>query len=180
MTTPSASSELPQHLALVCSQFSRLAARRSDVGVGTVSWRVVATIDRHGPLRLSDIAERERADADPSALPDLTAPAQLADLLARMLEAQSGPLAARTRARYALFLEIGADEELAAPLRRQRAAFETWTERITADVGIPDPVPAARALMALCDGLLLHRLTVDPSLEVRPVLERAVRDLARN
>ena len=126
------------------------------------------------------IAERERADADPSALPDLTAPAKLADLLARMLEAQSGPLAARTRARYALFLEIGADEELAAPLHRQRAAFEAWTEQITADVGIPDHVTAARALMALCDGLLLHRLTVDPSLEVRPVLERAVRDLARN
>lgn len=60
MTTPPASPELPQHLALVCSQFTRLAARRSEVGVGTVSWRVVATIDRHGPLRLSEIAERER------------------------------------------------------------------------------------------------------------------------
>lgn len=62
MTTPPApdSGELPQHLALVCSQFSRLAARRSEVGVGTVSWRVVATIQRHGPLRLSEIAERER------------------------------------------------------------------------------------------------------------------------
>lgn len=54
------SPDLPQHLALVCSQFSRLAARRSDVGVGTVSWRVVATIERYGPLRLSEIAERER------------------------------------------------------------------------------------------------------------------------
>ena len=54
------SSDLPQHLALVCSQFSRLAARRSDVGVGSVSWRVVATIERSGPLRLSEIAERER------------------------------------------------------------------------------------------------------------------------
>ncbi|AXK46760.1 MarR family winged helix-turn-helix transcriptional regulator [Brachybacterium saurashtrense] len=52
--------DLPQTLALVCSQFSRLAARRSEVGVGSVSWRVVATIERHGPLRLSEIAERER------------------------------------------------------------------------------------------------------------------------
>ncbi|WP_434176562.1 MarR family winged helix-turn-helix transcriptional regulator [Brachybacterium conglomeratum] len=52
--------ELPQHLALVCSQFARLAARRSEVGVGSVSWRVVATIERFGPLRLSEIAERER------------------------------------------------------------------------------------------------------------------------
>ncbi|MEE1618678.1 MarR family winged helix-turn-helix transcriptional regulator [Brachybacterium sp. J153] len=55
-----AQSELPQTLALVCSQFARLAARRSEVGVGTVSWRVVATIERHGPLRLSDLADRER------------------------------------------------------------------------------------------------------------------------
>ncbi|MFC7376760.1 MULTISPECIES: MarR family winged helix-turn-helix transcriptional regulator [unclassified Brachybacterium] len=59
-TPPPPSAELSQHLALVCSQFSRLAARRSEVGVGTVSWRVVATIDRHGPLRLSEIADRER------------------------------------------------------------------------------------------------------------------------
>src|SRR5699024_11845806 len=57
---PGASAELPQHLALVCSQFARLAARRSEVGVGTVSWRVVAAIERHGPLRLSEIADRER------------------------------------------------------------------------------------------------------------------------
>ncbi|RCS81580.1 MarR family transcriptional regulator [Brachybacterium alimentarium] len=59
-TSPPASGDLPQHLALVCSQFSRLAARRSEVGVGAVSWRVVSTIERHGPLRLSEIADRER------------------------------------------------------------------------------------------------------------------------
>ena len=57
---PAARHELPQHLALVCSQVARLAARRSEVGVGSVSWRVVATIERLGPLRLSEIAERER------------------------------------------------------------------------------------------------------------------------
>ncbi|MEE1650215.1 MarR family transcriptional regulator [Brachybacterium sp. J144] len=59
-TAPSPRPELPQTLALVCSQFARLAARRSEVGVGTVSWRVVATIQRHGPLRLSELADRER------------------------------------------------------------------------------------------------------------------------
>ena len=45
-------------------------------------------------------------------------------------------------------------------------------------VGIADPVPATRALMALGDGLLLHRLTVDPDLDMRPAIERAVRALA--
>ena len=91
---------------------------------------------------------------------------------------QTGPFAARTRARYALWLELAADDELLAPLQRQRREFEKWTDRLVAEAGIPDPVPAARALMALSDGLILHRLTVDPELDVRPAIERAVRALA--
>ena len=51
-------------------------------------------------------------------------------------------------------------------------------ERIVIDVGIADPVPATKALMALGDGLLLHRLTVDPELAVRPAIERVLRALA--
>jgi hypothetical protein len=94
-----------------------------------------------------------------------------------MTEVQSGPFAARTRARYALFLELAGDAELGEPLRRQRREFERWTERMVAAVGIPDPVPSTRAVMALCDGLLLHRITVDPALEVRPAIERTVRAL---
>lgn len=95
-----------------------------------------------------------------------------------MTALQAGQFAARTRARYALFLEIAGDPELGEPLRRQRREFERWTEQIVTTVGIPDPVPATRALMALCDGLLLHRLTVDPGLDLRPAVERAVRALA--
>jgi hypothetical protein len=34
--------------------------------------------------------------------------------------------------------------------------------------------------MALSDGLLLHRLTVDPELDLRPAIERAVRALAKS
>lgn len=45
-------------------------------------------------------------------------------------------------------------------------------------VGIADPVPATRALMALCDGLLLYRLTIDPALDMRPAIERSLRALA--
>jgi hypothetical protein len=86
--------------------------------------------------------------------------------------------AARSRARYALFLDLAGDPELGEPLRRQRLEFERWTEQIVVAVGIADPVPATRALMALADGLLLHRLTVDPDLDMRPAIERAVRALA--
>ncbi|MFB7887889.1 TetR/AcrR family transcriptional regulator [Cellulosimicrobium cellulans] len=124
------------------------------------------------------IAEQERADFDPGALPAITGVDALVDGLCAMTEAQSGPFAARTRARYALFLELSGDPELGEPLREQRRAFEQWTERIVAAVGIADPVPATRALMALGDGLLLHRLTVDPGLDLRPAIERAVRALA--
>ena len=68
--------------------------------------------------------------------------------------------------------------ELGEPMRRQRREFERWTEQIVIAAGIQDPVPATRALMALGDGLLLHRLTVDPTLDTRPAIERAVRALA--
>jgi len=97
-----------------------------------------------------------------------------------MAELQTGPFATRTRARYAFFLELAGDPELGEPLRRQRRKFERWTERIVIAVGIADPVPTTRALMALGDGLLLHRLTVDPDLDIRPAIERAVRALAKS
>lgn len=125
------------------------------------------------------IAERERADLDPAVMPDVTGIDELVEGLCAMADAQTGQFAVRTRARYALFLELAGDPELGEPLRRQRREFEQWTERIVSAVGIADPVPATRALMAVADGLLLHRLTVDPGLDVRPAVERAVRALAR-
>lgn len=125
------------------------------------------------------IAERERADFDPTAMAGITGVEELIDGFCTMTEVETGRFAARTRARYALFLELADDPELGEPLRRQRQEFERWAERLVAAVGIPDPAPATRALMALTDGLMLHRLTVDPTLELRPAIERAVRDLAR-
>jgi AcrR family transcriptional regulator len=124
------------------------------------------------------IAERERADFQPDAMPTISGVDQLVEGLCAMTDLQAGPFAARTRARYALFLELADDPELGAPLRRQRREFERWTEAIVIAVGIPEPVPATRALMALCDGLLLHRLTVDAGLDMHPAIERAVRALA--
>ncbi|WP_350274019.1 TetR family transcriptional regulator [Kribbella sp. HUAS MG21] len=124
------------------------------------------------------IAERERADFDPSVAASISDVDELIDGLCTVIELQSGPFATRTRARYALFLELAEDPELSEPLRRQRREFERWTERMVAAVGIADPVPATRAVMALGDGLLLHRLTVDRELQVRPAVERAIRGLA--
>jgi AcrR family transcriptional regulator len=124
------------------------------------------------------IAERERADFDPAGMPVITGLEGLVEGLCAMAELQTGIFSVRTRARYALFLELAGDAELGEPLRRQRREFERWTEAIVVAVGIEEPVPATRALMALCDGLLMHRLTVDPDLDVRPAISRAVRALA--
>ena len=126
------------------------------------------------------IAERERADFDPTRMPAITGVDGLIEGLCAMAELQTGLFAARTRARYALFLDLAGDAELVEPLQRQRHEFERWTEQIVVAVGITEPVPATRALMALCDGLLLHRLTVDPALDLRPAIERAVRALAES
>jgi hypothetical protein len=57
-------------------------------------------------------------------------------------------------------------------VRRQRRGFERWTERIVIAVGIADPVPATLANMAFGDGLILHRLTIDPAPDMRPAIER--------
>lgn len=125
------------------------------------------------------MAERERADLEPDAMPAISSVDELIEGLCAVVELQTGPFAARTRARYALFLELADDPELGEPLRGQRREFERWTERIVIAVGMPDLVAATRALMALGDGLILHRLTVDRELDVRPVIERAVRALAQ-
>ncbi len=124
------------------------------------------------------MAERERADFSP-VLPQVVTPDAIVDGLTAVLLIQTGPFAARTRARYALFLELADDEELLTPLRRQRHEFERFTDQLVAEAGIADPVPAARALMALGDGLMLHRLTVDPELDVHAPIERTVRAFAR-
>ena len=88
---------------------------------------------------------------------------------------QTGPFAARTRARYALFIEGAGDAKLLAPLLAQRAVFVDFTVALLTAVGARSPEAAARTLMAASDGLVLHRVTIDPDAEIRPVIERAVR-----
>lgn len=121
------------------------------------------------------IAENERSDYAASGAPATSDADGLIDGLCGLIDLLTGPFAVRTRARYALFLELAADPELGAALRRQREEFERWTEGLVAAAGIPDPASATRAIMALGDGLVLHRLTIDPGLAVRPAIDRTVR-----
>ncbi|WP_343048685.1 hypothetical protein [Microbacterium immunditiarum] len=69
-------------------------------------------------------------------------------------------------------------DETAVKLRR-RAGPRRIPERLdvglVARVGARSPEEAARALMAAGEGIVLHRVTVDPEAEIRPVIDRAVR-----
>lgn len=121
------------------------------------------------------LAETERADFDSAPRPQIDTAEELIQALSAMIEVQSGPLTARTRARYAMFLEGAGDPRLLAPLVAQRQVFVEWTTHLLERVGAASPSDAVRTLMATGDGLILHRLTVDPDAEIRPVIARAVR-----
>lgn len=121
------------------------------------------------------LAEGERADFDHAPRPRVETADDLIGALCDLIAVQSGPLASRTRARYALFLEGAGSPDLMAPLLAQRAVFVAWTTELLTRVGAPAPAESARMLMATADGLVLHRVTVDPAAQIRPVIERAVR-----
>lgn len=120
------------------------------------------------------IAERERDDFG-TFDGRVDSPAALVDSFTLLVDLQTSQNAGRTRARYALFLEAVGRPALDAPLREQRALFEQWVSSLFVALDAPDPVAAARTLMACCEGLIMHRLTVDPDVPIRPVLARAVR-----
>lgn len=115
------------------------------------------------------MAAREREDAG---LPEIGSRDDFVDAVSHMIELQSGPLAARTRARYALFLE--ADDDAVLPLRAQRIGMEDWVRGILSSLGGDDAARHAAFVMAAGDGLLLHRITVDPQAPIRDVIARAV------
>ncbi|WP_298865547.1 TetR family transcriptional regulator [uncultured Microbacterium sp.] len=115
------------------------------------------------------IARRELGDAG---VPEITTRDELVDALTRMVEVQSGPLSARTRARYALFLET--DDDAVRPLREQRAGMEAWLRSILSRLGGDAAASRTAFLMAAADGLLLHRITVDPAAPIVDVITRAV------
>lgn len=121
------------------------------------------------------LSERERAEFDAAPRPVIETPGDLVDAFTELIAVQSGPLATRTRARYSLFLEGARSPELLAPLIVQRTIFVEWSTALLARIGAADPAGAVRSVMAALDGLLLHRVTVDPDAEIRPVVERAVR-----
>ncbi|WP_194410957.1 TetR/AcrR family transcriptional regulator [Microbacterium cremeum] len=97
------------------------------------------------------------------------------DVFSAGIELLTGPYAVRTRARYALFLEAASDPELFAPLRAQREGLEAWSRQLLVTLGAAHPDAALHAFMAFGDGIVLHRLSVDPGTSVRDSVAVAVR-----
>lgn len=121
------------------------------------------------------LAERERDDFSAGAGAAIRTAEQLIDTLSGFITAETDLFAGRTRARFAMFLEGANDPQLLEPLLQQRAVYVDWATSLLAAVGAARPEDAVRALMAASEGLVLHRLTVDPDAPVRPVVERIVR-----
>ena len=115
------------------------------------------------------IAAAERRDAGTQ---EFHTWVELVGGLCRVLESPAGPLGARPRARLALFPAAAAAP--ARPLREQRGRFEGWVRGILLDLGEADAAQHTPFLMAAAEGLLLHRLTVDPQAPIEPVIARAV------
>lgn len=97
------------------------------------------------------------------------------DVWTRAVELLTGPHAVRTRARYALFLEAATDPDLFAPLHAQRAGMAAWARGLLVELGAQHPDAALPAFMAFGDGIILHRLTVDPHAPVRDAVAVALR-----
>jgi len=124
---------------------------------------------------VSWVTEQELASAAPDFNPTTASADDLIDFLCALITAQTDAYRSRTIARYVLFLEGANNDELRAPLVQNRHRFEEWTQNILTAMGAPSPVAATKALMACADGLVLHRITVDPDAELRPAVTVAVR-----
>jgi DNA-binding transcriptional regulator YbjK len=97
------------------------------------------------------------------------------DMFTAVIELLTGRHAVRTRARYALFLEAASDPVLFAPMHAQREGMEAWSRNLLTALGAKHPDAATRAFMAFGDGIILHRLSVDPDAPVRESVAVAVR-----
>jgi len=96
-------------------------------------------------------------------------------LLAHAVESATTASRTRTIARYVLFLEGTHNEDVRRPLLAGRAYFRSFVETTTERLGAADPVAAATAITAVGDGMIIHRVTVDPEADVLAPINAVVR-----
>ncbi|MET4098472.1 AcrR family transcriptional regulator [Agrococcus sp. UYP10] len=102
-------------------------------------------------------------------------PAELVEALAGLVELVTGPDRVATTARHVLFLEAAHDDQLRARLAAAREGYVAVTREALGALGATEPAVAAEALMALCEGLILHRIARHDASDPRPAIAVAVR-----
>lgn len=122
------------------------------------------------------IVDQEMRPAQPDGLPPTVE--AFVGLLAGTIEELTGPFRVRTTARYVLFLEGSHDAAVQGPLLAGRARFRALAEAGMTALGAADPSVAATAVMAVGEGLIMHRIAVDPDAPVYAAIDAVVRAFA--
>ncbi|SDS19510.1 TetR/AcrR family transcriptional regulator [Agrococcus carbonis] len=100
---------------------------------------------------------------------------ELVEQLAALVELLTGPMRVTTAARHVLFLEAAHDPALRDRLSRDRRAYVASVVAVLEQLDAADPPAAAEALMALCEGIILHRVARHDETDPRPAIAVAVR-----
>jgi DNA-binding transcriptional regulator YbjK len=119
------------------------------------------------------MAQREMAEFTPWAVPRTAE--ELTEFLASGIEYTTGPNRMLTAARIALFSEAGHNAKIRDAVSRGHDLMTGWATGILIDLGAPDPEAGADALVACCEGFILHRIARGETKDPRAALRTAVR-----
>ena len=97
------------------------------------------------------------------------------DMFSAGIELLTGPYAVRTRRATRCSSKRRPTPSCFAPLRAQREGMAAWTRSLLVALGARHPDAALHAFMAFGDGIILHRLSVDPDAPVRTSVDAALR-----
>ncbi|MDP9998270.1 TetR/AcrR family transcriptional regulator [Pseudarthrobacter sulfonivorans] len=131
---------------------------RAALLTGVVEWL--------GELDLADLVSPPSQPADVGAF---------VALLAHAVETATTATRTRTIARYVLFLEGTHNEDVRRPLLAGRVYFRSLVETTMERLGAQDPGTAATAITAVGEGMIIHRVTVDPHADVLAPISAVVR-----
>ena len=119
------------------------------------------------------ISERELDEADDMATAPHT-PADLVETMAAGIDFLTGPNRSMTAARLTLFMEANHNADIRAAISKTRNVMERSIVAAMARLGAADPYAAALALMACCEGIILHRIARHDNTDARPLLQVVV------
>ena len=156
-----------------------LTHARVDERAGSAEGLDVQLLPHPGPA--GDRRQRLDRRADLASADDIATiphtPADLVEGLAIGIEMLTGPHRTVTAARLTLFMEANHNPEIRTAVSRTRSVMERSIVAVMARLGANDPRPAALALMACSEGIILHRIARHDTTDPRPLL-RVVVDAA--